>query len=112
MNEVIKKALNELLLQRHIVLQVVQPSGTTIWFLVFKWQQGYFNTAESVEFNTVEGIDISEFMEKNAAMYRSNSEFRSQLERFIEENPVIRCEFTNKSIWYKWQITGKDNKSV
>lgn len=94
----------QLLKDGHVILQV-EDSKRVMYFEVFSWQPGYFNTAESIEFNTVEGIDITAFLSTNATMYHNYQQFAAAYSQFIEENPVIRCEFTRDAKWYKWQMS-------
>jgi hypothetical protein len=103
MEDVTRKAVLQLLKNGHVILQI-EDKNRVMYFEVFSWQPGYFNTAESIEFNTVEGIDITAFLSTNAAMYHDYTQFSSAYARFIEDNPVIRCEFTRDSKWYKWQL--------
>ena len=93
----------QLLKDGHVILQV-EDSKHVMYFEVFSWQPGYFNTAESIEFNTVEGIDITAFLSTNADMYHNYQQFTESYSKFIEESIVIRCEFTRDAKWYKWQM--------
>ena len=75
-----------------------------------KWQEGYFNTAQSIDFNTVEGINITDFLNKSAAQYLNTSSFISMFNKELESGTVIRCEFSKGSTWYKWSaISGGKN---
>ena len=97
-----QEAIESLLVEGYAILQIVQPNGSTLYFNVFTFQEGYFNTAQSIDFNTVEGINITNFLVKNAAMCRNSKEF---IHHFVEENdklPVIRLQFSKESIWYYW----------
>ena len=72
------------------------------YFSVYKWQEGYFNTAQSVDFNTVEGVNITDFLKKNASQYRSHTEFMTLYDKAMQDGILVRCEFTKGSTWYKW----------
>ena len=61
-----QKAIEQLVLEGYTILQIQQPSGEVLYFNVWKWQESYFNTAQSIDFNTVEGINITD-ARKNAA---------------------------------------------
>ncbi len=104
MEDLTRKAVLQLLKDGHVILQI-EDSKRVMYFEVFSWQPGYFNTAESIEFNTVEGIDITAFLSTNAALYHNYQQFAESYSHFIEENPVIRCEFTRDTKWYKWQMS-------
>lgn len=97
-----QKAVEQLVLEGYTVLQVIQPSGETLYFNVYKWQEGYFNTAQSIDFNTVEGVNITEFLSKNAALCMNRTEFLNAFEKEMVDGVLVRCEFTKSSLWYKW----------
>lgn len=97
-----QKAIEQLALEGNIILQIVMPDGESIYFSVYKWQEGYFNTAQSIDFNTAEGVNITDFLKKNAANYRNRTEFMSLYNQVMEEGALIHLEFTKGSTWYKW----------
>lgn len=99
---VYQKAIEQLVSAGHIILQVVMPDGNCLYFSVYQWQEGYFNTAQSVDFNTVEGINITDFLIKNAERYNNYTTFMASFNKVIDESSVVRCEFSKTSIWYKW----------
>lgn len=97
-----QKAIEQLVLEGYTILQIQQPSGEVLYFNVWKWQESYFNTAQSIDFNTVEGINITEFLSKNAAMCNNRIDFLNRFEKEMNDGVLVRCEFTKNSIWYKW----------
>lgn len=102
-----KKAIEKLVLEGFVILQIIQPDGGFLYFNVYKWTEGYFNTAQSIDFNTVEGVDITDFLRKNSALVFPGDAFISQFNKVMEEGTVIRCEFSKESIWYKWSAAGR-----
>ena len=86
------------------ILNVVLPDGTKIYYFVYRWQEAYFNTAQSIEYHTVEGIDITEFITKNAETCRNYLEFIKRFDTYIEASSVIRCEFSKNVLFYKWSL--------
>lgn len=99
---IFQKAIEQLVLEGYTILHIIQPNGETLYFNVYKWQEGYFNTAQSVDFNTVEGINITEFLVKNAAMCNNTVEFLNHFNREMENGVLVRCEFSKSTTWYKW----------
>jgi hypothetical protein len=97
-----QKAIEQLVLEGYTILQMIQPSGETLYFNVYRWQESYFNTAQSIDFNTVEGVNITEFLSKNAVMCSNRLEFLNHFEKEMNDGVLVRCEFTKNSIWYKW----------
>lgn len=105
-----QKAIEQLVLEGYSILQIIQPSGETLYFNVYKWQESYFNTAQSIDFNTVEGINITEFLSKNAAMCNNRLEFLSHFEKEMTDGILVHCEFTKNSTWYKWSASNGTKK--
>lgn len=103
MNEY-QSAIEVLVQKGHTVLQIVMSDNSCLYFTVYKWQEGYFNTAQSIDFNTVQGVNITDFLVKNSAQFHNDGQFISHFENYLTEAPVVRCEFSKTSLWYKWQI--------
>lgn len=100
---IFQRAIEQLVLEGHIILQIIEPSTKeTLYFSVYKWQEGYFNTAQSIDFNTIEGVNITEFIIKNSSRSLDRVEFISQFNRVIGEGILVRCEFAKNTPWYKW----------
>ena len=100
-----QKAIEQINLQGYPVLQVHTPNAEEpMFFVVYKWQEGYFNTAQSIDFNTVEGINITDFLSKSAAQYLNTSSFISMFNKELDNGTIIRCEFSKGSTWYKWSV--------
>ena len=99
---IFQKAIEQLVMEGNTILQVVLPNGESLYFAVYKWQEGYFNTAQSIDFNTVEGVNITDFLYKNSAQYNNRTAFMSLFNKAMDEGVLIRCEFTKGSTWYKW----------
>ena len=97
-----QKAIEQLVAEGYIILQVVTPNRGNFFFAVYMWQEGYFNTAQSIDFNTVEGVNITDFLYKNASRYANRTEFISAFNKVMDEGLMVRCEFTKNSTWYKW----------
>lgn len=99
---IFQKAIERLVMEGNTILQVVMPDGESLYFAVYKWQEGYFNTAQSIDFNTVEGVNITDFLYKNSAQYNNRTTFMSLFNKVMGEGVLIRCEFNKGSTWYKW----------
>lgn len=99
---IFQKAIEQLVMEGNTILQVVIPNGESLYFAVYKWQEGYFNTAQSIDFNTVEGVNITDFLYKNSAQYNNRTAFMSLFNKVMDEGVLIHCEFTKGSTWYKW----------
>lgn len=97
-----QKAIEQLVLEGYSILQVITPSGDCFYFVVFKWQEGYFNTAQSIDFNTVEGVNVTDFLTKNSTNYSNRTSFITLFNQAVDEGVMVRCQFTKESQWYKW----------
>ncbi len=98
-------AIKEINRQGFDVLQMFQPGSTEpIFFLVHKFQEAYFNTAASVEYNVLEGIEITGFMERNASFAHNAVDFINNLQRTVEDSPIQRVQFSKETVWYKWSF--------
>lgn len=97
-----QQAIQELILDGYTILQIIQPNGNNLYFNVYKWQEGYFNTAQSIDFNTVEGINITDFLIKNANICNNRVDFINRFNNEINNCAIIRCEFSKTTEWYKW----------
>lgn len=99
------KAIQELNRQGWDVLQMFQPGASdAIFFLVYNFQEAFFNTAASVEYNVVEGIEITDFMERNAAFAQNVTDFINNLNHTVESSAVVRVQFSKETVWYKWSL--------
>ena len=99
-----QSAIETLILEGYVILQVIQPDGNTLYFNVYSFQEGYFNTAQSIDFNTVEGCNITKFLAKNSMMCQNKEEFLIHYAKELDKLPVVRLEFTKTALWYKWSM--------
>ena len=109
-----QKAIEQLVSEGYTILQIVQATGETLYFSVYKWQESYFNTAQSVDFNTVEGVNVTDFLTKNASMCNNRTEFLSRFEKEMSDGVLVRCEFSKNVTWYRWGtplLSGKRQQS-
>lgn len=98
-------AIKEINRQGYDVLQMFQPGASEpIFFLVYSFKEAFFNTAASVEYNVLEGIEITQFMERNASFAHNVLDFSNNLQRTVEESPVLRVQFSKETVWYKWSL--------
>lgn len=96
-----QKAIEVLVLQGFTIVQIFS-NGEYLFFVVYRWQEGYFNTAQSVEFNTLEGINITDFLKRNSALHSNIVEFIASFNKEIENSNLIRLEFQKDCVWFKY----------
>ena len=101
----VQSAIETLIKEGAVILQVVQPDGNSIYFSVYRFQESYFNTAQSVDFNSVDGVNITAFLSKNSALWRNRVEFLGAYQRAIAESDVVRFDFSKDVTWYKYAMS-------
>lgn len=109
-----QQAIESLIREGFDVLKIVESNGYEFYFIVYKFQEAYFNSAQSVEFNTVEGINITAFLNKNLNISQNHSQFIGALNNELERLDIVRLQFNKKIEWYKWStpIFENSNKIV
>lgn len=90
----------------YTILQIDTGRGDYLFWLVYKWADGFFNTAQSIEYNTVEGINITDFMYKNVSVARNGSQFLGAFDTHITKSYIVRMEFNRDVKWYKYSGFG------
>ena len=85
-----QKAIEQLTLEGYVILQIEASPGHFLFFNVYKWQEGYFNTAQSIEFNTVE--DARNYIKKWKEVNPNNS-----VDIKVEECNYEHYEFWNRT---------------
>lgn len=108
-SSIVQKAIEQLVLEGYTILQIITPSGV-LYFSVYKWQEGYFNTAQSIDFNMCEGVNITEFLQKNAPNCFNRVEFLNKFNQVIDEGVLVHLEFTKGSEWFKWSAPNGTKK--
>ena len=105
-----QKAIESLILEGCTILQVILPDGSCAFFSVWSFTESFFNSAQSVDFNTVEGINITEFLNKQASQYMNRSSFIAAYNKVVDDLPVVQCQFHKNAVWFKWQQVGDEKK--
>ena len=97
-----QEAIETLVLNGYTILQLIQPNGSVLYFNVFKWQESYFNTAQSVDYNTVDGVNITDFLTRSANVCGNVVDFINTFNKELEKSVVLHCEFSKETVFYKW----------
>lgn len=98
-----QEAIETLLLEGYNILHIIQPDGQSLYFNVYEFQESYFNTAQSVDFNTVQGINITNFLSTHAVMSRNSQEFLRQFAEECDKLSIVRLKFSKDTKWYYWE---------
>lgn len=100
-NNQYQKTIETLVNEGHVILQVFNEDGTCFYFSVMNFQESFSSPTNSVDFNAVQGINITDFMRTqggNPNLVAAIAKFNE----FITNAPVIRCEFSKNYKWMKW----------
>jgi len=105
-----QSAIESLIQEGCTILQVILPDNSCAFFSVYSFTESFWNSASSVDFNTVEGINITTFLSKQAANYQNRASFIAAYNEVIDRSPVIACQFHKNAVWFKWQQIGDERK--
>lgn len=94
-------AIDELVNQGHVILQVFAEDGSCYFFSVFDFQESFTSPTNSVEFNSVRGINITDFMRTQGAN-PNVVELTNRFNHYLNTAKVVRCEFSRNWRWMKW----------
>jgi len=91
------------------ILQIQVNTQEYLFFLASRFQESFSSSASSVDFNVVEGINVTDFLYRNATSSNNKVNFLAALEKILVERIVIRLTFSKDVKWFKWDAanTGK-----
>lgn len=101
-----QKAIETLVNNGNVIVQIINPDNSAFYFSVYKFEESYTCGTGGVEFNLLEGINITDFMRVNASQVNQTN-LLAKFDEVLRNSPVIRCEFSKHIRWYKWGIAGK-----
>lgn len=84
------------------VLEVKLVGGEILTFVVYRWSPSYFSSAESVDYNVLEGVDITDFVVKNINEYNNPRGVDTGLMKWLDDNPPVRLTFDKSCSWALW----------
>lgn len=96
------KCLEQLVLEGWTIIQIIGLQQEDQFFAVNKFEESYFNTAQSIDYNVLEGVNITEFIIKNVNLYRNRVELLNNMQKFVDDSVVIRIEFSKQIKWCKY----------
>ena len=96
-----QKTIETLVDNGHTILQIFNQDGSCFYFSVLDFQESFTSPTNSVEFNTVRGINITDFMRTQGGNPNSIAA-AAKFEEYILNANVIRCEFSKDTRWMKW----------
>ena len=96
------KCIEQIVIEGWTVLQICGLYKEDVFFAVNKFEESYFNSAESIDYNLLEGVNITEFLNKNVNLYRNKVELLNNLQKFVDDSVIIRVEFSKNIKWCKY----------
>lgn len=100
-NNQYQKIIEALVKEGHTILQVFNPDNSCFYFSVMSFQESFNSSSESIEFNTVQGINITDFMRTQGGNPNVTVAVAKFFD-FISNAKIIRCEFGKNWRWIKW----------
>lgn len=97
-----KNEILHILIDNGYTILLIKSGFGDLYFAVYKWQESYSSTAQSIDFNAVEGIDITKFINTKTELYRNSKELLEHFENELMKGNLIRLEFSKNVEWYKW----------
>lgn len=96
-----QKTIETLVDNGHTILQIFNQDGSCFYFSVLDFQESFTSATNSVEFNSVRGINITDFMRTQGGNPNSIAA-AAKFEEYILNANVVRCEFSKDTRWMKW----------
>lgn len=90
-----------LLLQNGYTIVEVYSPERKYYFVAMEFVEPYFNSAQSVDYGTIKGTEITEFLKKNDTLSQPTNLIHN-LNRYIDEKDVIELKFSKNMQWTRW----------
>lgn len=100
-NNLYQKAIEALIADGHTILQIFNMDGSCFYFSVLDFQESFTSPTNSVEFNSLRGINITDFMRTQGGNINILN-IKSRFQEYILNAEVIRLEFCKNLNWMKW----------
>lgn len=96
-----QKTIETLVNNGHTILQIFNQDGSCFYFSVLDFKESFTSSTNSVDFNSVRGINITDFMRTQGGNPNSIAA-AAKFEEYILNANVVRCEFSKDTRWMKW----------
>lgn len=101
LNNLYQKTIETLVDNGHTILQIFNQDGSCFYFSVLDFKESFTSPTNSVDFNSVRGINITDFMRTQGDNPNSIAA-AAKFEEYILNANVVRCEFSKDTRWMKW----------
>lgn len=96
-----QKTIEILIEEGHAILQIFNLDGTAFYFTVMEFKESFRSASSSVEFNSLKGINITDFLRINGSQ-PDKTNLLSRFRDIVNNSPIIRVEFSDNVRWFKW----------
>lgn len=96
-----QKAIETLIEEGHTILQIINPDNSAFYFTVMEFKEAFKSPAMSVDFNSIKGINITDFLRINGAQ-PDRSNLLARFREVMERGNVVRIDFSTHTPWFKW----------
>lgn len=96
------QAIQQLVNAGNTILQIKDLFEDDLFFVVLNFNPSEFNTAASVDYHFLKGINITEFLDKNINLYNNPTLLIANLDKTIEDSKVMNLEISKGCRWCKY----------
>lgn len=96
-----QKTIESLIEEGHTILQIFNQDGSCFYFSVLEFQESFTSPTNSVEFNAMRGVNITDFM-RTQGSNTNNVQLAAKFLDYLNQNKVVRLEFSKNFKWMKW----------
>lgn len=96
------RAIETIVTSGNVVIQIKDLFEEDLFFVAILFNPSEFNTAASVDYHFLKGINITEFLDKNINLYNNPTLLVANLDKTIEDGKVINLEISKGCRWCKY----------
>lgn len=101
-NKNLLRAIEQIIEAGNVVIQIKDLFEDDMFFVSMMFTPSEFNTAASVDYHFLKGINITEFLDKSINLYSNPTALIAGLNKTIEESKVMTLEIGKSCRWCKY----------
>lgn len=86
------------------LLEIRVSDNEVEWWLANSFDESVFNSTASVDFCSIQGINVTPFVESAVGIFHNNTEFNNKLVNYIEKNKAISQKFSKYIKWRYYSV--------
>lgn len=94
--------IESLVKEGYTIIQVVINPYSVFYYSALEFEPSYSGGGQSIEFIHIKGINITEFLKRNATNDVRNTS--AKMQELTLNSPVMNIDFSNRVEWYKFSI--------